>query len=756
LVVRLLSPAGAATWSRALASIGASTSWLSLSLDPGASLLEAVKWFCYGCAFIAGAVVSGAESRRVLPTVVFSSAVIAALVTLAHRLLEAESLFGLYTPSAHMSFAISPLINANNFAGYLNLGAFTGLGLMLAPKPVAPRWILGVGISVVVGLSMACGSRAGLASLAVGAVALVVSLWLMTFDGYRTRALIWAPLLVFLGGLSLFLLAAEDGLWRAMIAEGAKKLALISWTKPVVADYPIFGIGRGAFETVFPAYRADAGHHIYQFAENFVMQWCVEWGLPVGLATCAAFGYLLRPSRLGTGRDVIALCCSLGIGVLLLQNLLDLALEVMSVALALFALLGSLWARRREVRFETRSPRFLPGFVGVAGVLWATAAIAAFHPAFGDRQAIAELSHQASEGDLDAKSTVPIEISAAIARHPADPYFPLVAALVARGQPSELTFLAQAIDRDPMSGRPYLILAQTLAQHGANQQALHAVRLAVEREYALIGPGTKIAVSLTHQLDDLMHAVPEGSAGVGTLVYLAQQGSLRADRSQLLARAMMRDKSAAAPRLVRADDLLWAVESKAEQCTGANAPACAAELRELSQALARIDPKSDRPTVIAARLLLAEGNTAAANRLLAQKCGTFVAAAECVRLRFLVAETLNDPKGLEEAASALLGEACSNGTNCAGTATWLAERYRARGDWGAALHMYERAAHESESPQAWRNVANSANRLGLASVAMRALQRAGDGPRPEDTSLALTLERKRVEDLAASQGGGPQ
>ncbi|MET0792080.1 MAG: O-antigen ligase family protein [Polyangiaceae bacterium] len=755
-VLRAVSPVAAEIWTRALQPLGAPSTWLSISLDPGASVVEALKWFCYGSMFCAGAAIASGQSRRVVPSIIFGSAFLAALLALTNRLISAESLFGLYTPYLHSSFGITPLININNFSGYLNLGAFAGLGLLMSRRAVAPRWAIGLAVSVVVGLSAVCGSRAGLASLAFGMLILVAALWVFKLEG--SRRLLWVPVGALVGGIVLFCLAVSAGLWQSMIREGTLKLALISWTKPVVRDFPLLGIGRGAFETVFPAYRADTGHHLYQFAENFVMQWCVEWGLPVALAALVGFAYTLRPRRIGARSEVLALCCGIGVLVLLAQNLLDLALEVPSVTLALSALLGSSWSQVREARFDTEAPPALSArlpvgaFFGLGVVLWTVSAFVGNHTALDEREMIAQLIRSNAKRDVAATNELGTALTLAMRRHPADPYFPLIAATLTRATSgAELAWISRAVERDPMAGRPYLLLAQALARRKAKRQALQAVRLAVEREYGLIGPGVTLAVRMTHDVDELKRTVPDGKAGVGTLVYLSRIAELQHFHDSLLMQAIGRDPSALEPRLLRAEDLLTALESKGVSCEEPRHAACTLELRALVQAIARIEPKSDRPLVFSARLLLVEGNPRAAERLLAEKCKTLEMQTACARLRFSVAEQLDDHTVLQDAMASLLGDSCSTPVECSATATWLGQRLAAKGDPVGALHMYERAARESESPQAWQRVADVANSLGLPSLAARALRRTGrEGGEPAATAFPRTLEEKRLRELSNS------
>ena len=745
--LRWLSPASASLWTSALASLGSPQSWASLSLDPAASVVEALKWFCYGAVFCAGAEIANAKSRRAVPGIVFGAALLAAIVTLAHRLAGAESLYGLYTPLTLPRFAMAPLVNPNNFAGYLNLGAFAGIGLLMGRESSLPRWAIGLGVSVIVGLSAVCGSRGGLASLALGMVALVVARRVLELK--LSRVSFWVPVATLVGGVALFLLGVQADLWQSMLKEGLQKIALISWTTRVVADFPIFGVGRGAFETVFPSYRADVGHHIYQFAENFVMQWCVEWGVPVALLALLGFAYTLRKIRLRSGSEALVLSCGLGVFVLLAQNLFDLALEVPSVSLALFALLGSLWAGRSKRRMPPAAPRrlWLPaGFSTAFVLLWCFSASAGLHTAQGDRRAISNLV-QAKVGNGTPSDELRQELRAAIRRHPADPYFPLIAATIARGrEKNELAWIARAIERDPFAGRPYLVLADALARRHAQSQALNAVRLAVEREYELIGPGAKIALALTHRTDELMQAVPAGKDGVGMLVHLAQQGeAMRPHRELLLRTAMDRDRAAVEPRIVRGEDLLSSLEASREGCAGAGFSGCSNEVRDLAAAIERIDPSIDRPTVMRGRLLMLEANPQAAYRLLAEKCHNYAVRVDCMRVRFLAAEKLDDP-ALEESSAAYLAEACSTAPACSNAAAWLGTRFEAAGRPAPALRYYERAAHEAETEEGWKHFAESAQRLGFPAQAERGLRRTGlaGAPVPPSGDIARILQGSRV------------
>ena len=43
---------------------------------------------------------------------------------------------------------------------------------------------------------------------------------------------------------------------------------MLLWVKPMVRDFPWFGVGRGSFESVFPAYRTASGNVSFSHAET--------------------------------------------------------------------------------------------------------------------------------------------------------------------------------------------------------------------------------------------------------------------------------------------------------------------------------------------------------------------------------------------------------------------------------------------------------------------------------------------------------
>ncbi len=113
-----IAPANADVWARSLLPLGEHPTWGSVSLDPGASLVEAVKWLTYGCTFLAAATMAMRRGPAFVLALVFGSATLTATVTLLHGMASATKVFGIYKPAG--AFApnhLGPLLNANTLAG---------------------------------------------------------------------------------------------------------------------------------------------------------------------------------------------------------------------------------------------------------------------------------------------------------------------------------------------------------------------------------------------------------------------------------------------------------------------------------------------------------------------------------------------------------------------------------------------------------------------------------------------------------------
>src|SRR6202000_1885707 len=107
-------------------------------------------------------------------------------------------------------------------------------------------------------------------------------------------------------GVVFAILGATSSTWSDLRDKDLTKLDMVLWAKPLVRDHALFGVGRGAFESVFPVYRTTPGNFVFTYAENFVVQWIAEWGIPVGLFALGAFAWSFAPRRFGVHQRAVA------------------------------------------------------------------------------------------------------------------------------------------------------------------------------------------------------------------------------------------------------------------------------------------------------------------------------------------------------------------------------------------------------------------------------------------------------------------
>jgi hypothetical protein len=724
-LLEVLAPANSEVWSRAHTLLGQGPTGASLSLDPGASLVEAAKWAGYAGVLVTAAVVSRARGAAFGITLVFASATAAALVTLLHGLLGLSQVYGVYAPTFQpVLWHVGPLLNPNNLAGYLNLGFLSGAGMLLARKSPVPVWALGAGLATILGVGIISASRGGVLALPIGLVLLLVALRGRLRerdrgDSHTGRALL---VVVLAAGTLFAILGATSSIWDELYSKNAEKLTILGWIVPVISDHPVFGVGRGAFESVFPAYHTGPGNVLYAHAENFALSWAVEWGLPVSLAALLAFGWVLRPRPLGVGRSAVATGAWAGLFVVLLQNLFDLALEVPAVCFALAVILGSLWGdrRRRGVASPSRpTPSRLRLRPVHAAALLAIVAVPAIVAAFAygppDVATLRKrLQLQIAAADLtrvEVRAELRAGVADAVERVPAEPYFPLVGALVAQAgsEESPLPWVARALERAPGSGRAHLLLADILASRGAVGQALFELRLAQEADASLFDAASGAALRWARSYDELLPAIPAGRAGgafldaAGSRLSRTTPAERRAFGEQCDRAALERDPSRPLPRQRLALAMLAALEGDPSSTSCPNRASCEEQVERHAEVLAQSRADVSISVQLRARLLVVRGNVEAADALLAEGCDGVRDRVECLQLRLRIASLRPDDTRLSAVEKELRAAACLESHRCAEVHAMMADVRAGRRDHKGALAHLERAAEaEPTEPRVLR------------------------------------------------------
>ncbi len=731
--VRTLSPVAADVWSRSLLPVGAQVTRGSLSLAPSASLFEALKWSSYAATFSVAALVGRTRGANWGLAVVFASAVAVALVSLSHAVFGASTVYGVYKPMNVFATGVGPFLNPNNLAAYLNLGALVGFGLILARTPVVSRWLLGAGLVTIVAVSLRAGSRGGVATLLLGIIALAA--WAVV-NRRHTIAATGRAAWVAIAGLPLLaalfgVVGADKRFWAELLSENSEKLRMPLWTIPVIRDYPWFGVGRGAFESVFFAYRPATGNTAFTHPENFIAQWLSEWGVPISAIAAVALIWSLAPLRRGIFRSAIVMGGLCGIGTLLIQNLADLSLELAGVGVAATAVLGAIWGSVRQAsalrpRRSVFAPWLIRGLLTIGFWAGVWAALVGVNGVDEDRARVRALIAQAAQERTVSGPTrnhLRGEIRRMLERHPADYYFPLAGAYVARmDRENPMPWIQRALERGPTIGRVHILLGEVLAERGLLNQSLLELRIGVSYEPALSETAARIAVAHTRDAESLMRAVPEGPEGARMLDALATalpQGAVVA-RVRMDTEALLRDERLINPRRRLVDSSLDALHSKQPPCE--DVAACTSRLEDHAAAFARVVPSSTLGSRTRARLLWTQGRAAEAAELLSEGCSLPGERAACLLLRVQIVAELGQPAALTAAVGAYLDASCVDRKACAEANDWVAQFRAARAEHLQAVTAFERAARDSPTEDRWLRLADAAERAGLTTTAVNALQ----------------------------------
>ncbi len=723
--LEVLSPTSSDVWQRAARLTTHERSHFPLSLAPRSSATEALKWALY-----AGVVLAAATARAWFRTnfvvwLLFVSGLAVVATTVTHGLFRAEALYGVYRPtSGSPRFGLAPLINPNNLAGYLNLTIFAGLGLLLQARSVRRRWALGLGIASLIAVSVLSASRGGSIGLLLGSL-LLASIPRRSKSKVSEKAE-HRPLFVYgtvLVGAVLAVLSATSRTWNELFAANTSKLTMLTWNGPLVGDFPLTGIGRGAYQSVFPHYRPSIGGGAAQYAENFLLQWAAEWGLPVTLLAVCGFWFSVRRSPTGPRASTATLGVTIGMMVLLLHNLLDLALELPGVAIAAAAALGHLSGDSvAQVPFTSRAAR-----AGLAGCLTLPFALAL---AAGGPGVEAEL-RAAGQALASARSAAALaEVSAKlrekVQQYPADPYLPYLAGVAENrlGRRAAISWFAHALERDPGSGASHIGLAQSLNRLGSTSQARLHIKLGAGIDPRWTDDAAKLALSWTTAPEELKQSVPEGVEGVPMLLALARKNENC--RLTMTTEAAARSPMDPAANEAAAKALLARLTAGTAPCDPADRARCIAELRSYVQHLRMAQPEHHATHPLEMDLVsLTEGPAKAAVQQAAH-CGDH-GGAGCWRAAVHYARQAHDVEMLTRSGQAFLASSCDTSSQCAAAAAWLGDAHTSIGSDLAALELYSRAADEFPMPSYWLKLAQASERVGQLERA-RAARRRAQGP----------------------------
>jgi O-antigen ligase len=728
----------------------------TISLDPGASALEALRWAMYA-AVLAGALLARrTRSRSWLAQLLFLSALALAVVTLLHGLLDAERIYGIHQPSFTVGrFRRGPLLNSNNLSGYLNLGLAAGAGLWLSGRSTLPRPLLALGMLIILSINLASGSRGGLLVLILAA--LVLAVWYARAaapaQAPRTPALV-AVAVVVVGFAGAFLLVGDSLVSEWVSGDAKRKTAVWRWSIDLIRDNAWLGVGRGAFESAFGAYRGHLGHDwtsVFSHPENIVLQWATEWGIVVGVGSLIGCALLLVRAFMRSKRDALHVCLALGLAALVAQNLVDLSSEVPGVVLAMMVAAAAILDRPKESATSASSRVMLLVSAGATGLVL-LAFILGRHQVRPEREDLGARYRSLQIDDVSARSIFRAALTGAMSRHPAEAYFPLLGGLVAHraGDQNALRWLDRALELGPDNGTTHLALAQVLNARGADRQALLHLRLAVTHDATLQWRAEARAVAWSKSLDELELAFPEERR----VDMLAEACSIMADLEKSLAcrrRVSERRPNELLFRESLVETLARAIEQKAPSCAGTNRPTCVDEMRSHTAHLTAQKTSSWRCPAALARVSLDEAERKQLATRVLDACSASAVRSDCARVALTLADGLAMMPLASSAAEMLIAESCSTTAACADAHQTAANVFTRHDAWGFGLRHRLEAARLLETGPAWLAVAQAAARARNFTTARIALQRAEVLSESRPVELAR-VAAVRAEVLGAAAG----
>ncbi len=594
-----IAPHNADVWARSLAPLHEpGPAWAPITLDPIATRVELLKGVAYLLAFATALrVARQREGLRFVAGAIVVSGLVLAASALLHPAFGAHKLFGIYEPEVVNERHLAPLLNPNNLAGYLNVSMCLALAAALAPEPYLPRVITGTIVLLLGAAQVWVASRGGVVAMGLGVIVVIAIERLARSrpqGAVATLSLVTG--VVTAAGAALIVLGGSEDASIELLDADVSKLKTFGYVMRMLPAVPVFGCGRGAFESAFPAFRILPGYATYAYPENVVAQWILEWGLPVAIAGFVAIAFALRPSAV-LARSTTASGAWAAIIAVTVQNLGDLGTEVPGLVLAGVACAAIVVAgapghkARWRVEKWSQTPRRVA--VCAAGAA-AIGLVLAASGLGGELDKDQRRLYGAAFEQHASADAMRVLARGAMLRHPAEPYLPFVTAARASYLHDEnpLPWIGATLERASVYGPAHLVLARVVARRSPSQARLE-YRLAMEQMPEIPWAALREVPRVIGGYYDAMEVVPNGKLGVIVLDSLvgAVNDRLPATRvrldAELAARAPTTPGPAARAALAAVEDLEGA--DGASWCEGAARGTCvrtALEQATLAQRLA--------------------------------------------------------------------------------------------------------------------------------------------------------------------------
>jgi tetratricopeptide (TPR) repeat protein len=701
-LLEALAPYNADVWSRALLPLReAGPRWVPLSLDPVATRVEVLKGVAYLLAFVAALrVARRREGVAFLSATVVLTGMVLAASALLHPAFKARRLFGIYEAAPEIvDRHVAPFMNPNNLAGYLNIALCLAFAATLSPQPRMPRPIMAAVVLLLAATQLWVASRGGVVTMLLGAV-IVVAIVKFVHSPRRggvAKASILSGAAAAVGAAFMVLGSSVDASDELLVAD-VSKLKMLARAMRMLGSMPLFGCGRGAFESAYPAFRTDVGYWTYTHPENVLAQWTVEWGMPFGIMGLAALCIALRPNAV-IARSTTAAGAWAALVALSVQNLGDLGTEIPGLMLAAVIcaaiVVGGTHGREATWRIEgwARSS----GRVAVAAGATAAGAIALALTVHGrevveDRRSMQEavLERRIAAREMRALA------HSAMLRHPAEPYLPFIAGLRALRERDEnpIPWMGATLERAPVYGPAHLVLAAAVASRSPSQARLE-YRLAMSQAPEVVDGVATEAARLAVGYFDALELVPEGKVGARVLEKLVPslENRLPASCARLDVELAKRSPTAPGPALREARGAVEDLEmdGQAPWCRANDRAGCLQLALEKADRVEKLTPTQCDGYLLRARARVAAGDAERGLRDLEAAVDRVGDRVGCLQDLIRLAWKAKDTPRAKAALNLIASAGCSGNSECASNLLWVAEVEKSYGNPGKALTLYKRA-----------------------------------------------------------------
>jgi hypothetical protein len=489
--------------------------WSSLSLDP-AGTLRAFTHFVIllGIAVVALRLSISERGRYYCVAAVAACAGVSAVVVGIHKLFDLRELYGLYALEEVNPHLIGPLLNLNHLGGWMAVGTVLSLALVAyrrQPTLLRPLWLANA--AGCASVAVATVSRGATLALLAGAVvcgATLIGQRLVGSEAPRRKraSFLTSSLPIGIVGVCAVVIVVLSNAGSVMsqlsntsldeLGDSRTKFAAWRSSMDLVDEAPVFGLGRGAFETSFARVHPGSSQATFSHVENEYLQVVIDWGL-VGGALLLLTATWLAVRAIRRWRDDVLVAGVLGAAcAIAIQSTVDFGIELLGLAVPTTVLLATVsQAPLREIATSrgltmSRAVRVLHivALFGCVGLLISNAT-----------------TDLAEDQGRIRRATTSAPIDAALERHPLDYYAFAVAAerLERAKDPRAIRLLNHALTLHPTHPGLHHTAARMLVRAGYPAQA------AVEYAAALRGRmqvATVREIASTLPAEHVVHAIP--------------------------------------------------------------------------------------------------------------------------------------------------------------------------------------------------------------------------------------------------------